>query len=320
MELVLRQPLQWLDLIQKHQVSISWSPNFAFSLINQQAEELKHASYNLSSMKFLVNAGEQVSVKTIRLFLEILEKHQLRERAIKPAFGMTESCSGITWSAGLSKNELTEENSFVSLGKPIPGATIRIVDQENNPLPEREIGKLQIQGNSVTKGYYNNTELNQEVFQEGWFTTGDLGYLFNGELFITGREKQEIIINGVNYFAHELETTIEELEGVKVSYTAAFAVFDQSRETDLLIITFSPESDQFEHWIKVVRKIRSHLTQKFGIAPAYVIPLERNLVPKTSIGKVQKSKLKKDFEQGLFSSLIQEIDQYLANERQKNQT
>ncbi|MFY7885824.1 MAG: SDR family NAD(P)-dependent oxidoreductase [Dolichospermum sp.] len=320
MELVLRQPLQWLELIQKHQVSISWSPNFAFSLINQQAEELKHASYNLSSMKFLVNAGEQVSVKTIRLFLEILEKHQLRERAIKPAFGMTESCSGITWSAGLSKNELTEENSFVSLGKPIPGATIRIVDQENNPLPEREIGKLQIQGNSVTKGYYNNTELNREVFQEGWFTTGDLGYLFKGELFITGREKQEIIINGVNYFAHELETTIEELEGVKVSYTAAFAVFDQSRETDLLIITFSPESDQFEHWIKVVRKIRSHLTQKFGIAPAYVIPLERNLVPKTSIGKVQKSKLKKDFEQGLFTSLIQEIDQYLAKERQKNQT
>ena len=99
-----------------------------------------------------------------------------------------------------------------------------------------------------------------------------------------------------------------------------FAVFDQSRETDLLIITFSPESDQFEHWIKVVRKIRSHLTQKFGIAPAYVIPLERNLVPKTSIGKVQKSKLKKDFEQGLFTSLIQGIDQYLAKERQKNQT
>ncbi|MFM7794701.1 MAG: AMP-binding protein, partial [Microcystis panniformis] len=158
MELVLRQPLQWLELIQKHQVSISWSPNFAFSLINQQVEELKHVSYNLSSMKFLVNAGEQVSVKTIRLFLEILEKHQLQERAIKPAFGMTESCSGITWSAGLSKNELTEENSFVSLGKPIPGATIRIVDQENNPLPEREIGRLQIQGNSVTKGYYNNTE------------------------------------------------------------------------------------------------------------------------------------------------------------------
>ncbi|MFM7717516.1 MAG: beta-ketoacyl synthase N-terminal-like domain-containing protein, partial [Microcystis sp.] len=117
-----------------------------------------------------------------------------------------------------------------------------------------------------------------------------------------------------------LETTIEELEGVKVSYTAAFAVFDQSRETDLLIITFSPESEQFEQGIKVVRKIRSHVTQKFGIAPAYVIPIERNLVPKTSIGKVQKSKLKKDFEQGLFSSRIQEIDQYLAKERQKNQT
>ena len=320
-ELILRQPLKWLDLIQKHQVTISWSPNFAFSLINQQAEELNQSCYNLSSIKFLVNAGEQVSVKTIRLFLELLEKHQLQDRVIKPAFGMTESCSGITWSAGLSKDELTQENGFVSLGRPIPGATIRIVDQENHVLPENEIGRLQIKGFSVTEGYYNNPEVNQEVFQDGgWFTTGDLGYLHNGELFITGREKQEIIINGINYFGHEIETAIEELDGVAISYTAAFAVFDQNRETDLLVITFSPESDNFEEWLKLVREIRSHLTQKVGIAPTYVIPLKAELVPKTSIGKVQKAKLKKDFEQGLFTTRIQEINEYLVKERNKTQS
>ncbi|WP_445627530.1 SDR family NAD(P)-dependent oxidoreductase [Nostoc sp. DSM 114167] len=318
-ELILRQPLKWLDLIQKHQATISWAPNFAFSLINQHAQELNQSCYDLSSIKFLVNAGEQVSVKTIRLFLELLEKHQLRDRVIKPAFGMTESCSGITWSAGLSKDELIEENSFVSLGQPIPGATIRIIDQEKNVLPEGEIGRLQMKGPSVTEGYYNNPELNQEVFQDGgWFTTGDLGYLHNGELVITGREKQEIIINGINYFAHEIETTIEELDGVAISYTAAFAVFDQNRETDLLVITFSPESNNLEHSVKLVRQIRSHLTQKVGIAPAYVIPLEAELVPKTSIGKVQKAKLKKDFEQGLFSDRIQAINESLASDRQNN--
>ncbi|AUS99076.1 beta-ketoacyl synthase [Nostoc sp. CENA543] len=318
-ELILRQPLKWLDLIQKYQATISWAPNFAFSLINQQAEELNKSCYDLSSIKFLVNAGEQVSVKTIRLFLEILEKHQLRDRVIKPAFGMTESCSGITWSAGLSKDELIEENSFVSLGRPIPGATIRIIDQDNNVLPENEVGRLQIKGPSVTEGYYQNPELNQEVFQDGgWFTTGDLGYLYKGELVITGREKQEIIINGINYFAHEIETAIEELEGVAISYTAAFAVFDQNKETDLLVITFSPESNRLEDAVKVVRQIRSHLTQKVGIAPAHVIPLEAELIPKTSIGKVQKAKLKKDFEQGLFADRIQAINEYLASDRQKN--
>ncbi|MEH1884106.1 type I polyketide synthase [Nostoc sp.] len=320
-ELILRQPLKWLDLIQKHQATISWSPNFAFSLINQQVEELNQSCYNLSSMKFLVNAGEQVSVKTIRLFLELLEKHKLQDRVIKPAFGMTESCSGITWSAGLSKDELTQENSFISLGRPIPGATIRIVDQENHVLPENEIGRLQIKGFSVTEGYYNNPELNQEVFQDGgWFITGDLGYLHNGELYITGREKQEIIINGINYFAHEIETAIEELDGVAISYTAAFALFDQNQETDLLVITFSPGSDNFEEWVKLVREIRSHLTQKVGIAPTYVIPLEAELVPKTSIGKVQKAKLKKDFEQGLFATRIQQINEYLVKERNKTQS
>ncbi|MCF4970216.1 AMP-binding protein, partial [Nostoc sp. CMAA1605] len=318
-ELILRQPIKWLDLIQKYQATISWAPNFAFSLINQQAEELNQSCYDLSSIKFLVNAGEQVSVKTIRLFLEILEKHQLRDRVIKPAFGMTESCSGITWSAGLSKDELIEENSFVSLGRPIPGATIRIIDQDNNVLPENEVGRLQIKGPSVTEGYYQNPELNQEVFQDGgWFTTGDLGYLHNGELVITGREKQEIIINGINYFAHEIETAIEEVEGVAISYTAAFAVFEQNKETDLLVITFSPESNNIEDAVKVVRQIRSHLTQKVGIAPAHVIPLEAELIPKTSIGKVQKAKLKKDFEQGLFADRIQEINEYLASDRRKN--
>ena len=318
-ELILRQPLKWLELIQKYQATISWSPNFAFSLINQHTEELNQSCYDLSSIKFLVNAGEQVSVKTIRLFLEILEKHKLRDRVIKPAFGMTESCSGITWSAGLSKDELIEENSFVSLGRPIPGATIRIIDQENNILPENEVGRLQIKGPSVTEGYYNNPDLNQEVFQDGgWFTTGDLGYLHNGELVITGREKQEIIINGINYFAHEIETAIEELDGVAISYTAAFAVFDQNRETDLLVITFNPESNNIDNAVKVVRQIRRHLTQKVGIAPAYVIPLAAELIPKTSIGKVQKAKLKKDFEQGLFSDRIQAINEYLASDRQKN--
>jgi microcystin synthetase protein McyG len=321
MELILSQPLKWLELIQKHQATISWAPNFAFSLINQQLEEINQSSYNLSSMKFLVNAGEQVSVKTIHLFLSNLKKYQLPDRAIKPAFGMTETCSGITWSAGISLDELTEDNIIISLGKPILGATIRVVDPENNVLPEKEIGRLQIKGNSVTKGYYNNPELNQEIFpEEGWFTTGDLAYLLNGELYITGREKQEVIINGINYFAHEIETAIEELEGVNVSYTAAFSVFEQTQQTDLLVITFSPESKDFEQGVKLARKIRGHLTQTIGIAPAYIIPLDAELVPKTSIGKVQKSKLKKDFQQGLFAERIQEINQYLERDRQKNQT
>ena len=320
-ELILRQPLEWLNLIQKYQATISWSPNFAFSLINQHQEELKDSYYDLSSMKFLVNAGEQVSVNTICLFTELLEKHQLRDRVIRPAFGMTESCSGITWSAGLSKEELRQKNSFVSLGRPIPGATIRIIDEQNNILPEGEIGRLQIKGPSVMAGYYNNPQLNQEVFQDGgWFTTGDLGYLHNGELVITGREKQEIIINGINYFAHEIETAIEELEGVDVSYTAAFAATDEKTETDLLVIAFSPESQDIEQWVKLVRAIRSHLIQKVGIAPAHIIPLEANQIPKTSIGKVQKSKLKQDFAQGLFTNRIEEINERLASDRLSNQS
>ena len=316
---ILRRPLKWLELIQRHRATISWAPNFAFSLINQNAEALDRFQYDLSSMKFLVNAGEQVAFKTVHRFLELLEQHQLPPNALRPAFGMSETCSGITWSLGLTKEDLSEEHSYISLGPPIPGASLRITDQEDNVLPEGEIGLLQVRGPSVTPGYYHNIEKNREVFrEEGWFVTGDQGYLEQGQLVITGREKQDIIVNGINYPAHELETAVEEVAGVTISYTCAFAVHDPEKEADLLVIVFVPEStfqsDQSD-WPDLIRRIRRHLVQHVGVAPAYILPLKPDDIPKTSIGKIQRSQLKSDFEQGAFAALIQDINGLMAASR-----
>lgn len=305
-QLILGQPLFWLDLIQRYRASISWAPNFAFGLINQQEQLLEETGYDLSSMRFLVNAGEQIATRTIRAFLELLEKHQLPKNALRPAFGMSETCSGITWSAGLTREQLADSHLFVSLGKPIPGTNMRITDEHNNVLPCGEIGRLELQGPSVTRGYYDNPEKNQsDFYDDGWFITGDLAYLNAGELVITGREKQEIIINGVNIPAHEIETTIEKLGIASASYTAAFAVASAQQETERLAIAFNPQNSDESTWGEAISQIHKHLVQNMGVAPAFVIPLDKNQIPKTSIGKIQHKQLKSQFDQGVFNDVLE---------------
>lgn len=120
------------------------------------------------------------------------------------------------------ENTDINSNSFVNLGEPIPGVKIRIVDEENNVLPEESIGHLQVKGDVVSPGYYNHFEENQEAFtSEGWFVTGDLGFISDRKLTLVGRAKDTIIINGVNYYSHEIEAIVETLPEVAVSYTAA---------------------------------------------------------------------------------------------------
>src|SRR5207237_6941297 len=134
--------------------TISWAPNFAFSLINERAEAIEKRPRDLSSMRFLVNAGEQIVTKTARRFLKLLHQYGLPDNALRPAFGMSETCSGITWSAGLTLESSSDEMSFVELGRPIPGAALRIIDDAGQLVAEGTVGRLQVKGPSVTSGYY----------------------------------------------------------------------------------------------------------------------------------------------------------------------
>ncbi|MFC7556569.1 AMP-binding protein [Pseudoroseomonas wenyumeiae] len=134
-------PLLWLELIARHRAAISWAPNFAFSLINNAAEELQRAALDLSCLRFLVNAGEQVTARTALDFLTLLAPYGVPQDVLRPAFGMSETCSGITWSAGLTPACLAQEGSYVSLGRPIPGAEIRITCEDGAVLAEgRSVG------------------------------------------------------------------------------------------------------------------------------------------------------------------------------------
>jgi len=313
-ETILQNPLKWLDSIERHRATISWAPNFAFSLLNDRAEEISQGHWDLSSMGFLVNAGEAIVAKTARRFLQLLAPHQLPTDAIHPAFGMSETCSGITWSDSFSLGSSEDETSFVELGAPIPGASLRIVDDKNCIVESGKIGRLQVKGDSVTSSYYQNPEANGEAFtDDGWFNTGDLGFIQEGRLTLTGRAKDVIIINGLNYYSHEIEAVVEELEEVEVSYTAACAVRDQASDSDNLAIFFHPTIAEPNQLQQLLKKIRSQVVKKIGVNPTYLIPVDKEIIPKTEIGKIQRSQLSKRFETGEFESILKQLDKQNSN-------
>ncbi|HCF26069.1 MAG TPA: peptide synthetase, partial [Cyanobacteria bacterium UBA11049] len=226
-EYILGRPLNWLDLIDKYRITHSWAPNFAYALIYDALKQEPKHNWDLSCVKSLLTAGEAVSSTAVKDFIGSLAIYGFKQTAIRPAFGMAEMGSGITYYQPTKEHPLlfhTVDKSslsgsikrvnpehpncstFTDLGAVIPSVTIRIVDKENSLLSEDTIGYLQVKGDAVFSGYYKNPEVNKEVFvEDGWFNTGDLGFISNRHLVVTGRAKETIIINGANYYSHEIE-------------------------------------------------------------------------------------------------------------------
>ena len=300
-ELILQNPLQWLDLIDRHRVTVTWSPNFAYSLVNDKLNSASRSSWDLSCVRWMGNGAEAVVGQTSQRFLELLAPYGLSPAVLSPGYGMSETTSGICHSNDFYRNMNRE---FVEVGAPIPGVSLRIVDEYGDLVLEGEIGLLQVKGATVTAGYYQQPELNREVFTaDGWFNTGDLGFLNAGKLTITGRQKDVIIVNGVNYYSHEIETVVEAIAGVTVSYTAACSVNSQQQQVAIFFHTLKQEELR-----ELINKIRHSVFTSIGVAPAYIIPVAKETIPKTAIGKIQRSQLSQRFAAGEFDEILKQVE------------
>ena len=308
-DLILQQPLRWLDLIERYRVTVTWAPNFAFALVNANAEALGSRRWDLSSLRFILNGGESIVARTARRFLELLIPFGLPATAMHPAWGMSETSSGVTYSHTFSLSSTNADDPFVEVGSPIPGISVRIVDAQNNVVEEGTVGSLQIRGATVTSGYYKNPELNREAFTfDGWFKTGDLGFLHEGRLTISGREKDVVIINGANYYSHEIEAVVEEADGLVTSCTAACGVRDGEMNIDRLAVFFCPLSIEDEDLERLLKEIRGRVVRKVGINPDYLIPVEKHQIPKTSIGKIQRAEMSQRFAAGDYDAALKRVD------------
>ena len=317
-ELLVRNPLLWLDTLSKHRVTHAQTSNFILANVLDQLRTNTPRDWDFSLVQYIGIGAEPIVAKTARSFLEILSKYNLNPNVLCPAYGMTE-CGPIAGSReGFSLTTTSDADRFVEIGQPTKGHSIRIVDQQGCILEEGQIGRIQVTGPSMTSGYYQAPELTRELFTEdGWINTGDLGFLKDGKLTITGREKETIIINARNFSCHEIELVVEEVEGVEPAYTVACAIRQQDSDTDELAIFFHTLITEESQLAKLAKQIRGKVTQTLGINPTYIIPIEKIAIPRTATGKIQRLQLKQSLEAGQFALLIQRIDALLNQESEK---
>ena len=329
-EYVLAKPLRWLELIDTYRITHGWAPNFAFALISKALKSAESGSWDLSCVKGLLSAGELISYSTVNEFLTATAAYGLKPEALISAFGMAEACSGVTYHLPapgqsmrfhhIDRHEMTgviqrvapteaSSISFASLGPVVPGVSIRIVDEKNQVVPEDTVGRFQLKGDAVMPGYYNNPQANEAFVGDGWFDTGDAGFISKGELVLIGRSELGIIVNGVNLSNSEIEAAAEQVEGVTPSYAAACAVFAPGSDRLKLALFFHADAAQDDvALVALIKQIQSHLTRRVSIKPHFYIPVEKDVIPKTAIGKIQHKRLIQAFQAGQFEQTLQRIE------------
>jgi acyl-CoA synthetase (AMP-forming)/AMP-acid ligase II len=279
---VLADPLRWLDVADRHRVTTTWAPNFAYGLVNDHADRIAGRRWDLSRLRYLMNGGEAVKPRVIRRFVELLGRHGLPRDAMHPGWGMSETSSGVV---DCRFDPDGPDRRFTSVGRPHPGVVVRLVDDQDRPVPVGEIGHLQVAGEPVTAGYHDNPEQNRRSFTaDGWFRTGDLGVVVDGELTVTGRADEVIVLGGTHRHADEIEAAVEELDFVEPSYTACCVVDGELTVLCHLRGRVSPDAAR--------RQILDLLEARFGVERAWVLPVARDRVPKTGIGKLKRARLR----------------------------
>jgi acyl-CoA synthetase (AMP-forming)/AMP-acid ligase II/thioesterase domain-containing protein/acyl carrier protein len=298
---ILADPLLFLKLIDRYRVSMTFSPNFLFGQINARAGDIS-PPLDLSCLRHIISGGEANVVETGQRFLELLAPYGLARSALWPAFGMTETCAGSIYSREFPHGDTHRE--FASVGFPITGMHMRIVDDGGALAPAGEPGELQLRGPMIFSRYYNNDEATRAAFTpDGWFRTGDLGRIEGGRLTLVGRSKDSIIVSGVNYFSHELEAALAELDGIEPSFVTAFPTRPRAADTEQLAIVFAPSFDlEDESRLRsLIVSIRNTTVLLWGFRPSLILPLPKDEFPKTSLGKIQRGVLRKRLEAGAFS-------------------
>lgn len=274
----------WIDLMSRTRASVGWVPNHIFNIAAKRLDREARRDWDLSALRFLVNAGESINPALVRLFVQRLRPCGLRDDAVRPAFGMSETCSGITWATGLH-----DVDGHVDLGGPIPGAEMRVVGADGRALREGEVGRLHLRGPSVTRGYFR-VPPDEKFLADGWFDTGDSAFIDGGRLFLTDREGDAI--EDLPMRGHEVEEAIELIPEVLGGHTAVCSAALEGTRT--LAVFYCPEAEHAGAALQ--SRIEELLRRRLPGAAFVVTALRPQDLPRTSIGKIQRKVLRRRLE------------------------
>ncbi|MDI5962312.1 AMP-binding protein [Streptantibioticus silvisoli] len=290
---ILAAPQEWFRIVHERRVTATWSPNFALKLLARTATRVRReraGACDLSSLRFYLNGGDAVSVADVRDFDERLAPLGLRPGAVTPAWGMTETCSGVTYNTAL--DTAVTAPSVPSVGFPLPGVELRTV-----PLDEQEpegplIGHLEVRGPSVLERYAAPQDA-VGPDRDGWFRTGDLGWISENGLHISGRDEGRIIVNGVNWNTADIESAVDRAPGVAPGTAAAVGHRSGPSGTEDLLVFCAADGQLPPE--RVPDAVREHLLTVLRLGVRRVVVVDASDIERTGIGKIKKKLLVQRF-------------------------
>jgi acyl-CoA synthetase (AMP-forming)/AMP-acid ligase II len=306
----LMRPRLWLRAISDHGATITVAPNFAYNLCVSRISEKAAEGLDLSSLRVAMCGAEPIRAETYQSFVERFSAYGLRRDVFLPAYGLAESTVGTTlppvhreptilW---LDRDVLETEGRAMEVpagteyavaafgvGSPFTESVVRVVDADTEePVEEGRVGEIVARGPSVMKGYFRNPEKTGETVGGGWLRTGDLGFIRNGHLFVTGRSKDLIIRFGRNYYPQDIEAVVEEVDGIRKGRVIAFGHTDDRHQSEEVIVLAETRISDPEKLEELRGRVKAALSEALDFVPDRVELLPPHTLLKTSSGKLRR--------------------------------
>ncbi|MEY8239627.1 MAG: AMP-binding protein, partial [Cycloclasticus sp.] len=293
-ELFVRRPNLWLEKISEKKTTIIASPNFGYKHVLKRFKPENQQDLDLSAVRLIFNGAEPISADLCREFNVVMKPFGLSDTAMFTVYGLAEACLVVSFpklqqplsSVHMIRSSLSEDLpaqtvaqaneqsiELVRLGYAITGTELKIVNSNGQIVEENVVGRVLIKGDNVTAGYYYEAELNDKVIDaDAWLDTGDQGLINEGQLVLTGRTKDLIIVNGQNYYAPDLESVCEQVDGIELGKVVVCGVRDMEEAVDELIVfvLYRGPLDEFQD---VIIDVRRQLSEQSGLDVAQVLPI-----------------------------------------------
>ena len=320
----IKNPSLWLETMSRNRCTITACPNFGQALLLRHLARKSSYHWDLSPVRILFNGAEPISVSTMRNFIEGLKPYGFSRLAMFPAYGLAEATLAVTFPDRLIETEIRAFHrqkllhdgiaceifssgeqgvELINLGTHLEHCEVTVTDDLNQPIAESLVGNILVRGRNVSNGYFGNPEKTASSFAGEWLLTGDLGFIFKGNLFITGRSKDIIFINGTNFYAHDLETIALQVEGTSYGKIVVAGSFEEADGRDRLLI-FLVGTNNEETQLLCLR-LKNHFANLVGIVTDTFIPVKSSDIPRTSSGKIQRFKLVERYLKEDFQKIIQ---------------
>ena len=285
-EAFLARPSLWLRAISRTRATLTVAPNFAFGLCAKRIRDEELRGVDLSCLRLVLNGAEPIAPAALRRFCERFARFGFDERTLMPVYGLSEASLAVTFSPPRRGPRLVRraERELACVGTPVAGVEVSVRGDDGAELPDGAIGRIHVRGASVMRGYFQDAEATAEAVRDGWLDTGDLGFVDSGELVVSGRAKEAVVLRGANHAPQEFEDALDGLAGARPGCAVAVGVLPDGADGEELALLVEEERPR----ALTEDAVRARVVERTGIRPHTVKLLEPGTLPRTSSGKLRR--------------------------------